>query len=141
MNIEGKTEAALDWANTWEGLPSFLKLNALETEEDGTSFATASNDVSMVEYNDGTAKRQYTFLLKVVTAWSDGYDKINVEAERLAAAWLDWVSEQFPDNIPDWPGAEIIGIEPTQNAPILDAVWEKDGLAQYVFQAVITYIE
>lgn len=140
-NMAGKAEAALAWAGEWPEIDGYIKLNALITNEGEATLATASNDVALEEYNDGTAKRRYTFLLKVVTSWSDGYDSVNVEAERLASSWLDWVSEQFPDHVPEWPGASIVGIEPTQNAPILDTVWEDDGLAQYVIQAVITYIE
>lgn len=140
-SMAGKARAAKEWAGTWPEIDGYIKLNALITNEGEATLATAANDVALEEYNDGTAKRQYTFLLKVVTAWSDGYDSVNVEAERLAASWLDWVSEQFPDNTPDWPGASILSIEPTQNAPILDTVWEDDGLAQYVIQAVIIYIE
>lgn len=139
--IEGKAKAALEWAKTWPELDGYIKLNALITQDGEATLATAYNDVAIERYNDGTAKRQYTFLLKVVTAWSDGYDQVNTEAERLASSWLDWVAEQFPDNVPDWPGAEIISIEPTQNAPALDTVWEDDQLAQYVIQAIITYNE
>lgn len=139
--MEGKAEAAFEWARKWPELDGLLKLNAIISEDGDATIATDANDVAIERYNDGTAKRQYTFLLKVMTTWSDGHDQVNAEAERLASSWLDWVAEQYPSNVPDWPGASIWAIEPALNAPILDAVYENDGLAQYVIQAVITYIE
>lgn len=139
--IEGKADAAYEWAKGWPELDGYLKLNAMVTEDGEATMATEYNDVAVATYNDGTALRNYTFVLKVVTQWSDGYDRVNAEAERLAASWLDWVAAQYPENVPDWPGASIRSIEPAQNAPALDAVYEDDGLAVYAVQAVIEYIE
>lgn len=140
--IEGKTKAALEWAKGWDKLDGYLKLNALITEDGDATFNTSYNDVSVAEYNDGTAKRQYTFQLRVIAPWSDGYDPVNIQAEQLAASWLDWVAEQYKlGNLPEWEGADIISIRPAQNAPALNAVFQEDSLAEYMIQAVITYIE
>lgn len=140
-DMAGKTEAVLEWAKGWPELDGYLKLNALITEDGEATMATTYTDSPIERYNDGTAKRRYSFFLKVVTAWSDGYDPVNVQAERLAALWLDWVNAQYPANVPDWPGANIQGIESPQSTPSLNAVYQDDGLAEYAIQAVVTYIE
>lgn len=140
-NISGKTQAALEWAKGWPELDGYLKLNAIISEEGDASFDTSYNDVAVAKYNDGTAKRQYTFQLRIIAPWSDGFDPVNIEAERLASSWLDWLSHQYPDNVPEWEGADITGIEPAQNAPALNRVFEAESLAEYLIQAVITYNE
>lgn len=139
--ITGKAKAVLEWAKGWEELDGFLKLNALITQEGQATLNTVTNDSIVQKYIDGTAIRHYTVQLKVITSWSDGYDPVNVEAERLASSWLDWVNRQFPENVPEWEGADITGIEALQNAPALNRVFENDSLAEYVIQAQITYIE
>lgn len=140
-SIEGKTSAALEWAKGWPHLEGYLKLNSIITEDGDASFDTSYNDVAIQKYNDGTAKRQYTFQLRIITPWSDGFDPVNIQAERLASSWLDWVGRQFPDNIPEWDGADITAIEPAQNAPALNRVFQDESLAEYLIQAIITYIE
>lgn len=139
-NIEGKAQACFDWARKWPELDEYLKFNSFVTEDGEASLATLYNDVAIETYIDGTAKRKYTFMLRMMLPWSDGYDSTNLKAERKVASWLDWVSEQYPENVPDF-GAEITDIRPVQNAPSLDQVYEDDGLAAYLFQAEIIYTE
>lgn len=142
MSMAGKTEAAFEWAKGWHELDGFLKLNALINKDGEATFSTAYNDRALIEYNDGTAKRQYTFQLRLIAPWSDGYDSVNIEAERLATEWYDWVAEQYEKgNIPEWDGAEITAIEPVNNAPALNAVFQEDSTAEYIIQAIIEYIE
>lgn len=142
-DIAGKTFAALEWAKTWPRLDGYLKLNAIITQDGDAAFDTSYNDVSVVEYNDGTALRDYTFQLRIVASWSDGFDPVNIEAMNLSAEWLDWVARQFNEgNLPDFgENATIQGIFPVQNVPELNAVYENESLAEYVIQAKIRYIE
>lgn len=140
-DIVGKAQAALEWAKGWKQLDGYLKLNAIISEDGDASFDTSYNDVAIEKYNDGTAKRQYTFQLRIIAPWSDGYDPVNIEAEKKAAEWLDWISHQYPENVPDWDGALILSIEPAQNAPALNRVFETGSLAEYLIQAIITYVE
>ena len=139
--IEDKAEAVLEWAKGWPDLDGYLKLNALVTEDGEASLNIVPNDAVKLRYIDGTAVREYTIQLRIVTQWSSGYDPVTVEAERLASSWLDWVGEQYPDNIPNWDGCSIIAIEPMENAPLLATIYEDDGLADYSIQAKITYEE
>lgn len=141
MEIDGKAKACLEWARKWDVLDGYLKLNAF-VNTDGEAALNIVYGSNIIEpYIDGTAKRQYAFMFKMMLPWSDGYDDTNVEAERTIARWFDWVSSQYPDNVPEWDGAEILSIEPGQNAPGLDTVDKEEALAAYTFKAVITYIE
>lgn len=136
-----KTEKAFEWAKGWSGLDGYLKLNALVNKDGQASFNAVYNEVAIERYLDGTAKRQYTFQVRFVTRWSDGYDRVNLEAEKMVTEWLDWIDEQYElGNVPDW-GVDILDIEASQNIPALNAVYEDESLAEYVIQAVITYIE
>lgn len=141
MKMEGKTEAALAWAKTWPQLDEYLKLNAILTNEEGDAAMTTMFSTSQgTPYVDGTAKRTYIFGLRMVLPWSDGYDDVNTKANQLMEQWRDWVGEQYPKNIPDWPGAEIDGIEPLYDVPNM-TVYQEESVAEYVFQARIDYTE
>lgn len=139
-DMTGKTEAALEWAKTWPHLDGFLKLNAILTEGGDASFNTVFSDSAGQPFIDGTSRHQYTFALKMVLPWSDGYDQSNAEAERLMEEWRDWVDDQYPDNVPAWPGAEIEAIEALYDVPSV-MVYQEESVAEYMLQAQITYTE
>ena len=142
MTLNGKAKAVFDWLLTWDQLDGYLKMNAILAEPDASSFNVVPNEAVLEEFIDGTAKRRYTFQLKVVLPWSAGYDAVNLAAESLTSSWLDWVSEQYAKgNVPLWSGANITGINPTQNAPGLNFVYQDEALAEYVFEAAIDYEE
>lgn len=138
--IAGKTDALVEWARKCSELDGFLKLNAILTEEGERAIYTVANEHVAQRYIDGTADREMTFALRMVARWSDGFDGINADAERTAETWLDWVASQWPGNVPGI-GAEVTGIEPVQNVPTLAAVYQEEGLAEYMFQAKIYYRE
>lgn len=142
MNAEGKTAAMLEWARGWPELDGYLKLNAFVTQDGEASISPVQNDAVVQRYIDGTALRRYTFQLRVMTLWSGGYDPVNEAAEALACSWQDWVSRQYAEgNLPDFGGAEVTGIEPVYNVPALNFVYQDDGLAEYLIQAVVEYQE
>ena len=139
MNMEGKVKAAVEWAKTWEQLDGYLKLNAINAQDEDASIYTVSGDSKGKPYIDGTAKHEFTFGLKMMLPWSDGHDDINEEANRLMEQWRDWVDEQFPENVPDW-GCEIEDIRALYDEPAV-TVYSEDSLAEYQFLARITYTE
>lgn len=140
--ITGKAGAVFEWLTEWPALNGYLKFNALLSKEDEASFNIVPRDYIVEQFIDGTAKRRYAFQLKAVLPWSEGYDSVNRDAEEMVASWLDWVSAQYAKgNVPQWEGATITDIAPTQNAPGLNFVYQDDGLAEYVFEAVIDYEE
>lgn len=131
----------VDWAKGWPDLGGYLKLNAISSESGDASLDTVYNDAKVQDYIDGRALREYTFALVMMADWSDGFDATNSEANRLSESWIDWVDSQFPDNVPEWPGAIFQSIESIYNVPSLAAVYQDESLAKYMFQAKITYIE
>lgn len=140
--IKDKTPAVFDWLLTWPELDGYLKMNAVLAEPDSASFNVVPNEAVVSRYIDGTAVRRYTFQLKAVLPWSDGYDAVNAEANALVSSWHDWVASQYArGNAPLWQGARITDIRPTENAPGLNFVYQDEGLAEYVFEAVIDYEE
>lgn len=140
MRIEGKTDAALKWAKTWPHIDGFMKLNAILAEDGDASMATVFGDAEGEPFIDGTARIEYTFMLRLMLPWSDGYDPINADAERLMEQWRDWVDQQYDEgNVPEWD-CEIEGIRSLYDVPAV-TVYQEDSLAEYNFQARITYIE
>lgn len=140
MKREGKTDSVMAWAKTWPHLDEFLKLNAILTENDEASLQTVYGDSAGEPFIDGTARHEYTFMLKLMLPWSDGYDPTNQEAEKLAEKWADWVDSQFPDNVPDFGEAKIEDIRALYNLPSVSTD-QDESIAEYNFQARITYIE
>jgi hypothetical protein len=88
------------------------------------------------KYIDGTAEREFVFQLRLITRWSDGNDDINLDAQEMADSWFDWVQSQ--DEVPGFTDSHV---EPAQNIPVLNAVFEDEQMAEYLFQAIITYME
>lgn len=143
MDAIGKTEAVRIWAAGWPELKGYLKLNALDTETPGdAAMMPTYNDPVISQYIDGTADRYYTVELRMVLAWSDGSNPVNTEATRLMESWLEWVSEQFPSNVPDFgAGATVTDIQPLQNTPTPALVYAESQTAEYSFSARIYYTE
>lgn len=140
MRIEGKTDAALEWAKTWPEIDGFMKLNAILAADGDASMATVFGDAEGEPFIDGSARREYTFMLRLMLPWSDGYDPINADAERLMEQWRDWVDQQYDEgNVPEWD-CEIEGIRSLYDVPAV-TVYQEESLAEYNFQARITYIE
>lgn len=140
-DAKNKAQKLLEWAKGWPDFDGYLKLNAIVNEDGDASLNVVVNDRIVVEFIDGTAIREYTFQLKLITPWSAGYDSVNIDAEKLVASLHDWVDEQFPNNVPEWEGADIMAIETVNNTPSLDFVREQDELAEWSVLAVITYKE
>lgn len=142
MRAEGKTAAMVEWAKGWPELGGYLKLNAFVTEDGEASISPVPTEGGGVRYIDGTEERRYRFQLRIMTVWSSGYDPVNEAAEAFAASWQDWVSEQNRlGNLPDFGDSPVLSVEPEYGVPALNFVYQDDGLAEYLIQAVVTYLE
>lgn len=141
MTVSGKSTALAAWLSGWDGIGDYLKLNAICSSVDDRALNLVVNNRVVEEFIDGTAKREYTFALKAMAEWSSGNDDVNAEAQRVMDSWIDWVAAQYPDNLPEWDGASIEAIEPLYNVSALSNVYQDEGLAEYMFQAKITYVE
>ena len=139
MKLEGKVDAAMQWAKTWPELDDLIKLNAIRNE-DGDAELSPVVSLDKDPYIDGSGRYTFVLMFHMMLPWSDGHDPVNAEAERLMLKWIDWVNQQYPDNVPSWPESNIQDIESLYNVPEL-TTYEDEEMAEYNFQAQITYIE
>lgn len=142
LSLRDKTKAVVEWAKTWDGFDGYLKLNALVTEQGESTLVTEPVDRALTTYIDDTGVRQYAFTLRLVLPWSSGFDQTNENSMAYAVMLFDWVEEQNDiGNYPDWPGALITELLPTQSLPSVNFVYEEDGLAEYLIRFIINYEE
>lgn len=139
--IQGKAKKLLEWLKGWDGFDDYLKLNAIVSKEDDASLNIVVNDEVVQRFIDGSAIRDFSFQVKMVYPWSDGYDDTNSEAFDSMSSLLDWLDEQIPTNAPDWDGAEVMELIFINNVPSLDYVLEGDEMAEYSVTAKIRYKE
>ena len=140
--LKDKTQAVVEWAKQWEGFDEFLKLNSIVIDEGQASLVTDPQDVSLVQYIDGTDIREYGFDLRMILPWSDGYDQTNDNSMAFAVMLQDWVVKQNEiGNYPDWGNALITNMQPTQTIPKLNMVYQEDALAEYLIHILINYEE
>lgn len=146
---DGKASAVLEWARDgWPFLDGYLKMNAL-ISQDGEASCIPETDEIIVDPEDGfiddTYRRRFSFQLRIVMPWSDGYDPVNQDAFRTVSSWVDWVNAQFDaGNLPDLGLGDsgfITGIETDQNMPTIDVTNSDEGLAEYIFHGRINYVE
>lgn len=139
MKRREKTDAVIKWAKTWPHIDEYLKLNAILTDDGEASLNTIGTEKVGDLFIDGTPKyHDYTFMLKMVLPWSDGYDDINADAQRLMEEWMDWVDEQWPENVPEIGTVEAI--DAVASEPTI-MVYQEDSLAEYNFICRIRYTE
>lgn len=140
-DITNKADKLIEWARQWEGFDGYLKMNALVNADGDASLNVIANERVIMQYIDGSAIREYTAQFKVVTPWSGENDPTNSDAERFLCGLVEWLNKQFPDNLPDWPGATITELHTQDNVPSLDFVHEQDELAEFSIILIITYQE
>ena len=139
MELKGKPKAIKEWALSCPSIDA-LKVNATVMGADEKSIIFQTNERSVVEYIDGSAERELMFSLDYVLPWTDEDDGVNEEALDAVNSWIEWVSEAYPDNVPDFgDSCTIMAVEPNQNMSELVEV--SQGLARYQLSAVIRYLE
>lgn len=142
LSLKDKASKTVEWAKGWEGFDDYLKLNAIVTLEGDAALVTNPVDQSIVKYIDGTADRRFVFMLRMILPWSDGFDGVNESSMAVAAKLYDWVVEQnVSKSYPEWEGAIITDLYPTQSYPAVNFIYEEDGLAEYLITVEIDYTE
>lgn len=135
----GISKALYDWALGFERYSSRLRLNTI-TQKAGEAALVTSVANRSAEYIDGSVERIVYFSLILVEPWSEGVDTLNENAMTLGEEWLDWVSAQFPTNVPDLGETrEVIELTTDDDAPILVQVSDNELVAKYQFQAHMIY--
>lgn len=136
-----KAAAFLEWAKGWPYLDGYIKLNALTIAPGEASANPLASERVIRQYIDGTADRVYRAQMRLVLRWSDGYDAVNADADRLANEWAEWVNAQFElGNVPAW-GAEITDIRTAEDMAALNVALQDESTAVYLFTAEIYYTE
>lgn len=141
--VDKKADAVFNWIRDgWDVLDGYLKMNAIITSKGDAAVIPESDELVVDEpYIDGTAPRRFSFQLRIVMPWSDGFDIVNRNAMSDVSSWLDWVNAQFDKgNLPEI-GAKVTAIETDQNMPSIDVTNPDEGLAEYLFHGRIDYIE
>lgn len=137
----GKAAAFLEWAKGWPALDGYLKLNALTIAPGEASASPIASERVIRQYIDGTADRVYRAQMRLVLQWSDGYDAVNADADRLANEWAEWVNSQYAlGNVPEWD-ADITDIRTAEDQAALNVALQDDSTAVYLFTAEIYYTE
>lgn len=137
----GKAAAFLEWAKGWPYLDGYIKLNALTIAPGEASANPLASERVIRQYIDGTADRVYRAQMRLVLRWSDGYDAVNADADRLANEWAEWVNAQFAlGNVPEWD-AEITDIRTAEDMAALNVALQDESTAVYLFTAEIYYTE
>lgn len=141
LSLQGKTKAVMEWLQGWDGLKGCMKLGALRNVDGDASMQPSSVQQVLAEFIDGRKEYEYVFDLGLVLPWSGGSDDVNAEAMALCEGFIDWVNAQGAAGLsPDWPGAEIEGVEGVYAYPSVQ-VTQDQRRARYAFQARITFIE
>lgn len=142
LSLKDKAEKVIDWAKEWDGFGGYLKLNAIVTVSGEASLVTNPVDVTDTRYIDGTADRRFLFNLRMILPWSSGFDGTNEDSMALATKLYDWVVLQNElKSYPEWEGATITEVFPTQSFPTVNFVYEEDELAEYFVSVEIDYTE
>lgn len=139
MELKGKPKAVKEWALSCPYIDA-LKVNATVMGLDEKSIIFRTEEKAEIEYIDGSAQRRLLFSLDYVLPWTDTGDTVNEEALDAVNAWIEWVSEAYPSNVPDFgPRCTIMDVEPNQNMAELVEVGQ--GMARYTLSAAIRYLE
>lgn len=142
LSLKDKAGKVIDWAKEWHGFDGYLKLNAIVTVKGDASLVTNPVDITDVKYIDGTAERRFLFNLRIILPWSDGFDGTNESSMAFATELYDWVVEQNElKNYPEWEGAIVTEVFPTQSFPTVNFVYEEDEMAEYLVSVEIDYKE
>lgn len=133
---EGVSEALYNWAKDFD---SSLRLNA-SVEKNGDKALITSSGAVTQSFIDGTEERQINFALVLMAPWSEDSVELNSDALLEGEAWLDWVAEQYPTNVPDLGvSREVVDIDTDEEAPVQVEVFRDAQCAKYQFLAHMTY--
>ena len=113
--------------------------------ESRDSFALVTNYSGKIisEYVNGDKKKAYGFAIVILKSYSTDGDDLNLQFMNFVQQFMEWLEEQdsqknypaFPDN------CKIEKMEVLQNMRILAGFKKEGGLARYLVQCQISYIE
>lgn len=112
-------------------------------EDISISMITDYSEKVLNSYVTGRKRKAYGFSFIIVKAYSTSDDDLNLEAMNYAQALMDWVEGlNREENYPDLgEKTEVEQIEVLQNMPNLSGVNAKEGLARYMMQFRLIYVD
>lgn len=120
-----------------------LGFNFSPESSDSIALITNYSDQVVKKYITGKVKKQYGFTIIVVKSYSTSGDDLNLEAMNFVQAFMEWLEKQDSEKIyPDFgKNCSVEKLECLQNMPNLAGVNAQAGLARYMVQCRILYME
>lgn len=119
-------------------------LNFNFSPESADEFALITNysDKVVKEFITGDTRKAYGFTVIIIKNYSTFADDCNLDAMNFAQGFMDWIESQNRLKVyPDFGDCEVEKMEVLQNMPNLAGVNKDAGLARYMIQARILYME
>lgn len=122
---------------------TLLNFNFSPEAADSISLITNYSDKVKKKYITGQVQKEYGFTIVIVKSYSIDQDDLNIEAMNFAQAFMDWLDKQnMRKDFPDFgEKCTIDKVENLQNMPNLSGINQEEGLARYMIQARIIYVE
>ena len=122
---------------------NILNFNFSPESQDSFSLLTNYSDRVIKEYINGDARKAYGFTISIIKNYSTSGDDLNLECMNFAQGFMDWIENQNRQKIyPDFgDNCRIEKIEVLQNMPNLAGINAKAGLAKYMIQGRVLYME
>lgn len=119
-----------------------LHFNFSDEATDNIAFLTNYSDKVIKNYVRA-AQKEYGFTILITKEYSTSTDDLNLEAMNFAQRFMDWIEEQNRlENYPDFGSdCEVLKMENLQNMPNLAGVNQEEGLARYMLQCRVIYME
>lgn len=120
-----------------------LNFNFSPESPDSFSLITNYSDKVVKRFINGKSRKAYGFTIVIIKSYSTSGDDLNLECMNFAQGFMDWIEEQnkkmiFPDL---GNGCEIESMEVLQNMPNLAGINAEAGLAKYMVQGRVLYVE
>ncbi|MDO4272707.1 MAG: hypothetical protein Q4D16_03485 [Eubacteriales bacterium] len=120
-----------------------LSFNFSPESPDSFSLVTEYSDKVVKKFVSGDARKAYGFTIVIIKNYSTSGDDLNLECMNFAQGFMDWIEEQSKQKVyPDFGSdCEIEKMEVLQNMPNLAGINAEAGLAKYMIQCRILYME
>ena len=138
-----------------EAVKEYFQIKVIELAEQNIQFNFSPENVDSIsiitryagqevrKFITGDTEKEYGFAIKITKPYSTDLDEVNIEAMNFAQAFMDWLEEQNRNKIfPDFgESCKVELIENLQNMPNIAWIDSEAGVAQYMVQGRILYIE
>lgn len=119
-----------------------LHFNFSDEATDNIAFLTNYSDKVIKNYVRA-AQKEYGFTILITKEYSTSTDDLNLEAMNFAQRFMDWIEKQ--NRLKNYPNfgsdCEVLKMENLQNMPNLAGVNQEEGLARYMLQCRVIYME